>query len=368
VGYPVERWEIRVEAPSSSEDPASLKSRLAASRALLRSYFEDIAPSETLLAAWLAQQPDALDVLVDGASGEWIVACERPEHVTAGVTAISRLVMQYGMPIIAVEPERPTSVEDRRMSRELQAALASAGLRTVDGTAVRESRRTVVDEAVDRGLDGQVARETLDHLDADFIARIENRPTASRLESVYGVELHLAERTCSVTLMRAQVDSVVVSWQDITQRRSRSRGAAEQDAEANAISSVAASLLAAIASDWIALAGDTRPWIVEVLHPIRDLPSALASGGKSTVTVLEHRPGVRSVIEVRQSDVASIEELIPMGSVIRKRPGVVLLAPRSMASSITWIAGGAALSILVCSAGWFALRRRSQRRSIRPAE
>lgn len=225
----------------------------------------------------------------------------------------------------------------------------------------------VVDGAVDRGLDEQVARETLDHLDADFLARIENRPSASRLESVYGVELHVAERTCSVTLMRAQVDSVVVSWQDTTQRRSRSRGAAEQDAEANAVSSVAASVLAAIASDWIALASDSRPWIVEVLQPARDLPSALASGGTSTVTVLEHRPGVRSVIEVAQSDVGNIDDLIPTGSVIRKRPGVVLVAPRPTEAWMTWIAGGAALSILACLTAWFALRRHSSRRPLRPA-
>lgn len=363
-GHDAGDWTIRLSRESAGGGHEALATRLTAARELLRAKLGDIGSTETLLAAWIATRPDVMAVSPEQDSETLVAICVRPSSVDGAASALSGLVRRYGMPIVAFEPERPTSAEDRRLAMALQAAVAEAGLRTVDGTAARESRRAAVDRAVHRGLDEPVGRATLDHLDTDFIARIESRTPAPRREEVYGVDLHVVERLSVVTLMRAQVDSVVTSWQDTTLRRSRSLKAAERDAEDAAIVNAVVPLLSAIAQDWIAIASGTRPWLVEILHPRSDIPRALDAAGDGTIKVLEHRPGIRAVIEVAHSDLPRLGESLSLGPAIRHRPGTLLVAPESTMRPPAWIVGAASvtgLSIAVVSL--YLLRSRAKRRA-----
>lgn len=352
-------WVLRVPIGPASPALASPDVRQAAARALLASEMRDLGSAEPLVVAWLAMKEEALQIREDPESRELIVTCDRPSTVREDVRSLLALTAAFGTPIVAIEPERPSSPDDRKASGGLQSALAQAGIRTLDGAAVRESRRAVVDSAVERGLDGDAGRAALDHLDADYLVRIESRQDPPRVEPVYGVDLHVAERHMTITLMRSQTDSVVRSWQHMAQGRSRSSQIALQDSEANAIPSVAVTVLAAIADEWIALAKGARPWIVEIHHPDQRISKALASGASGSIKVLEHRPGVRAVIEVAEPEVPQLDGLLGLGPELRRRPGVILVTADGRWPAWAWILVGG-LGAIAASAACAALVARKR--------
>lgn len=359
---PPDEWTIRLPEAPATWDPGSPEARHTAARALLRSGIGDIGPAEPLLAAWLASRASAISMSRDPSSGAWLAKCSEAVQVRAASGALIDMVARYGTPIVAIEPERPASPDDRKASSALQSFLAESGLRTLDGTSVRESRREIVDGAVERGLSPDLGRKALDHLDTDYLIRVESRTDATRPESVYGVEMHLAERTVTVTVMRSQVDSVVRSWRETTQRRSRSSQSAQTDAEATALSLASCSALAAIAEEWIALASGARPWILELQQPSLRVSEALATGQSMPLTILEHRPGVRAVIEVAEADIPGLDRLLGLGVPARARPGILLVAREPEPFEGQWKAIGAAAAVAGAIGTALLLRRRRHSR------
>jgi hypothetical protein len=350
-------------ADARAGSPDSAQGRYIAALALLRSHMGKAGPTEPLLAAWLATRRDIMAVADSGSADAWRVSCGDPTSVMRLAEVLADMAAQYGMPIVIIEPERPSDLGDARASTSMQASIGDCGIRASDGNHVRARRRFLADQAVGLGMQPDLARDSIDYPDSDYVIRVRMQSLARAPDAVYGIDLHSAECTITFSLLRTMQDESLRSSSRTAQRRSRNPGHAAWDAEAAASSEATIYAVAAVTEEWSAIAEGTRPWIIEVIHPASSLDASLHRASGSPVKVLEHRPGIRSIIECSKEHVPSVIASFGAVTVVHQRPGFVLVAKsvRSMNPTATWI-----LTITLATAAAFAViafRRLRLRRS-----
>lgn len=251
----------------------------------------------------------------------WRVSCPRPDEVTTVAEVLATTVSTFGMPIVVVEAERPSMQRDRSAASATQSSLDAIGLRTIDGQAARANRRPLADTAVAQGMSEGPARAAIDQIEGDFIARIESGASTPIVEPVYGVNVARAELALSLTVLHGLRESVVRSLTVSARRQSRSPSTAQRDVEASAANDAAVSIAGTIASEWLAIGRDQRPWLVEVLQPDADVADDVMEPGLRNATVLEYRPGVRALFEMPGSQVTDAIAAGALGRVLQRRPG-----------------------------------------------
>jgi hypothetical protein len=247
---------------------------------------------------------------------------------------------------VAVEAERPSIQQDVSAGSATQSSLDAIGIRTVDGRAVRANRRPLADSAVARGMHEDHAKAAIDHLDCDFIVRVQSSGSAPTIESVYGVDFARAESSLAITVLHGLQETVVRSFAISASRQSRSPSTAQRDAEASARNDAAVTIAGAVTSDWISIGQNARPWIVEILQPDPAIATTAPDAATVGVRVLEYRPGIRVLLEVPEPQVAEVVASWSIGHALQTRPGFVRVQGRSAGLDwrVAWVAIGTAVA------------------------
>jgi len=345
--------ELRVPVPVQvgATDLDQLAVRMAAANAVVGRLGLGPGPLRALGAAWLASERRALDVVAPGSPGGTVEAvCPDPDAIAARIASLGRQIQEFGAPVLLVEAERPENADDRRAAAQLQQSLAELGLVAVDADATRARRRSLADAAVQGGLDAAAGRAAIDRPDVDFVLRVRRARREDREGSSYGITLSACEITVSPTLLRSGDQSSVPAGPGVGVARSRSPRAAESESERLAIDGAALAVTGAVSAEWIALALDQRPWIVEVQASDGFDPSRIVGGARGgDVVVLEDRPGIGALMRVPAATARGIESGPGVGTVLQRRPGFVLVAgasARGPGGLVAWAAGAALLGVL----------------------
>jgi hypothetical protein len=270
-------------------------------------------------------------------------------------------LVEFGAPVLLVEAERPENAGDQRAAAQLQQGLAELGIVAVDAEAARARRRSLADAAVEGGMDAEAGRAAIDRPDVDFVLRVRWSKRDERDGASYGISLSSCEITIASTLLRIGNQSSVPVSPGIGSARSRSPRAADIEAERIAVEDAVLGVAAVVSAEWMALAADERPWIIEVQSPNGvDLAAIAGTARSGDVVVLEDRPGIGALINVPGGVARQIESGPAVGAVLLHRPGFILIsggrAHREMGAA--WLFGGIGLLSVVGAGSAIVWRRR----------
>jgi hypothetical protein len=347
--------QCRVSATADSQSPDSPASRVAAAQLALPEVLRGRLESLKLLACALGGPLSGLTVAGTPSDGEWIVTIDDPRGLESLISTLDRAYLTYGLPTVLVEPERPTSPQDRYACAAALSELRRLGLRAVDGEQARISRRDAADGAVSRGLDGSRARAVLDGLEGDFNLRIGLRMNTGEV-AAYGIPLRFADAVVSQSLTRVGANDAVQVPSSAASARSRSEQSAERTALKWAIRDGVAAAAAAVSYEWIQTLEGHRPWGLELMHSSALCIETLKEQNPS-LRLREHHPGVRSIMEGSATSVQSAAASFGALRVEQARPGYIRATcsqPSHAERGIWVIAAALAVSVI---AAWRAMRR-----------
>lgn len=352
----------RMTPPSASARPEAPSSRLAAAQHLVMTISAAPPPSLNLMACALAEARSGLAVAFVEGSGEWSVSHADTNGLAALRSLLDEACAEYGAPSVAVEPARPSRPEDRAACRDIMSALASLGIRALDGDAERIARRNAADRAVSEGMDGTHAREIVDRMDADFTLRVGAIQRASSAPA-YQLVMHSVEVEVTLHLTRVGSADAGAIAPVFSSARSTSADAAARQALQAALSDATAAAASAICTQWIKALDGSMPWTVELVgSPERCLDDMRRS--QPALLVLEHRPGVRSVLQGPPDAVRSLAIPADGLALEQSRPGYLRIScvPATSGVGVAWAAAfglGAAACVAL-------LLRRKARAASRP--
>lgn len=304
--------------------------------------------------AWLASDRHAMVVSAGVAPGAASVAmCYAPEAVRARLQLLSRLIEEFGSPVVLVEAERPDSQDDRTAAAQLGQELAKCGLVSVDAVAARARSRARADEAVvETGLEAHAARESIDRPLVDFQLRVRRTRRALHDSEVYGMQLTSCEVALTTSLLRnGDLSSIPISPPSGS-GRSRTASIAEAEAHRQALDGATLAIAEAIGAEWMAIAADERAWIIEVKSS-RAVDLATLAGDAHAdageITVLEHRPGMGALLSVPAVVARSIGSEPESGRVVHRSPGYIIIAAapsQSVIAKTAWAVAACATVVL----------------------
>jgi hypothetical protein len=280
-----------------------------------------------------------------------IAMCDAPEAVRARLQLLSRLVEEFGPPVVLVEAERPDSQDDRMAAAQLGQELAEFGLVSVDAVAARARSRARADEAVvETGLNAEAARESIDRPLVDFQLRVRRTRRALHEGEVYGIQLTSCEVALATTLLRnGDLSSIPISPPSGS-GRSRTASIAEADAHRQALDGASLAIAEAIGAEWMAIAADERAWIIEVKSSRSvDLTTIAGEAHAGEITVLEHRPGMGVLLSVPAVVARSVGSEPESGRVLHRSPGYILIAAapsQSVIAKTAWAVAASATLVL----------------------
>lgn len=309
-----------------------------------------------LLAGALASPTGGIVLRADPASVEWEVAVADPERTWRDAMLLERAHAAFGAPAVIVEPERPSSPDDRLACSAIMSSLGRLGIRALDGEQARSTQRTTADRAVVDGLHGSVARDLVDRPDGDFILRIGmSRRSASA--TAYRVEMHSTEVTVTMRLIRRGSSEAIEIAPTHSTARSASADAATTQAERVALTGAGALAASVVSADWLRALDGRRQWVIEFTGGAEGCARCIAQEHPS-LRLLEHHPGLRSLLEGTEDSVRAAAGSARVSAIEQVRPGYIRVRCADVLSmhALSWlgVAGGA----LVAVTGGVLMRRR----------
>ncbi len=341
----------------------SMSGRTYAAREFMRRELGDSHPGLHLSCAWIAGADGVLHV--DGSTGDsqWSWELNDNSAALGGASSLGMLVEQFGPPIVVVEPERPASSVDQRACARVQAMLERAGLRAVDGAAARSMGRSIADEAVTRGMSPSLVTGILERPDGDYLLRVAQDVRTDSNGSAYGVPINHAQVALSLSLLRVCDGLCLGSSTVRAERRSHAAQAGLDAAEHEAATEASAHMAARVAQEWVDVSEGRRGWAIEWVGPVPHAP--LPKGvDLASARVLEHRPGMRSLLEVSAAQAQRIFAHYSPQGLVHRRPGYMLIgrAEPGRGPLVNYVAIGALAASAICLGVWL-LRSRARHAS-----
>ena len=365
--------EVRAAFTSQARfaDADHIEVRMAGGNAVLARLGVGPGLVRTLGAAWLSSSREFMSVAGSrNGDGSFEAVCADSRAVESRLGLLGGQVMEFGAPVLLVEAERPENAGDQRAAAQLQQGLAELGIVAVDAEAARARRRSLADAAVKDGMDAEAGRAAIDRPDVDFVLRVRWSKRDEPDGASYGISLSSCEITIASTLLRIGNQSSVPVRPGIGTARSRSPRAADIEAERMAVDGAVLGVAAVVSAEWMALAADERPWIIEVQAPNGvDLAAIAGTARSGDVVVLEDRPGIGALINVPGGVARQIESGPAVGAVLLHRPGFILISGGRARPEMgaAWLFGGIGLLAVVGAGGAIAWRRRHpSRRRVAP--
>lgn len=348
--------QCRIPAPADSRGPDSPSSRVAAAQMALPKMLRGRQESLKLVGCAVGGPLRGLSISTLPSDGEWLVTLEDRGQFEILVATLDRAHSAYGLPTVVVEPERPTSLQDRHACAAALSELRRLGLRAVDGEHARSARRDAADGAVARGLDESRARAALDASEGDFVLRIGVRIRAGEV-AAYGISLQFVDAVVSQSLTRVGASAAVEVPSSAASARSKSEQSAERTALKWAVRDGVAAAAAAISHEWIQTLEERRPWSLELIDSSALCIKTLREQDPS-LRLLEHNPGVRSILEGSAASVQAAAASFGTLRIDRERPGYVrMTCPKSrIAGSGLWLVA-TLFATLLAAAAWRVMRR-----------